>query len=310
MMKKCKYCKKTFKDLTPNHIRFYCYGGCQTAIRNFKKKLKRLEKVKILKLKCPECKKLFTKKSSENKKYCTVICGDRFNGRKFHKKRLHKLKNDIEFKKKFYAVRNKWIEKNKDKIKISLDKSRAKPEYKEKRKKYLKIYMSIPKNREKRKIYMKKLYWEHGYKEKKAKYKKENRDKIRKQSKEYYTRPEIKKQMAKYRKYKFKTDPVWIVRSRIRTRFYTHIKKGMAEKKVKTLDLIGCDWLFLKNHLEKKFKKNMNWNNYGKWHIDHIKPMSHFNLFDVQEQKNCFHYSNLQPLWAVENLRKGNRYVG
>lgn len=49
--------------------------------------------------------------------------------------------------------------------------------------------------------------------------------------------------------------------------------------------------------------------NYGEWHIDHIKPISKFDLNDENEQKKCFHYTNLQPLWASENIKKSDKYV-
>ena len=49
----------------------------------------------------------------------------------------------------------------------------------------------------------------------------------------------------------------------------------------------------------------MNWNNIGKWHIDHIKPCKSFDLTKSDEQKKCFHYTNLQPLWALDNIKKG-----
>ena len=51
----------------------------------------------------------------------------------------------------------------------------------------------------------------------------------------------------------------------------------------------------------------MNWDNYGQWHIDHIRPCASFNLLDPIEQKICFHYTNLQPLWAEDNLKKSNK---
>ena len=54
----------------------------------------------------------------------------------------------------------------------------------------------------------------------------------------------------------------------------------------------------------------MNWNNYGEWHIDHIKPCSLFNLELEEEQLECFNYKNLQPLWAIDNIKKGNKYYG
>ena len=60
-------------------------------------------------------------------------------------------------------------------------------------------------------------------------------------------------------------------------------------------------------HLEKSFKPGMTRENYGKWHIDHIRPCSSFDLSKPEEQSICFHYSNLMPLWAEENLKKGSK---
>ena len=70
------------------------------------------------------------------------------------------------------------------------------------------------------------------------------------------------------------------------------------------MTLIGCSIEKLKKHFEKQFKSDMSWFNYGKWHIDHIKPCCKFDLRKISEQKKCFHYTNLQPLWAKENFRK------
>ena len=65
---------------------------------------------------------------------------------------------------------------------------------------------------------------------------------------------------------------------------------------------------FLQCYLEGKFTEGMTWENHGKWHIDHIKPCCSFNLEDEEEQKKCFHYTNLQPLWATDNLVKSGKY--
>jgi len=73
----------------------------------------------------------------------------------------------------------------------------------------------------------------------------------------------------------------------------------------KTLELTGCSKEELITHLQSKFTEGMTWDNYGEWHIDHILPCVSFNLEDPEEQKKCFHWTNLQPLWAIDNIRKG-----
>ncbi len=81
--------------------------------------------------------------------------------------------------------------------------------------------------------------------------------------------------------------------------------KGSYKDK-STIEYLGCTISELKAHLESKFKEGMNWNNYGKgWHIDHIKACAKFNLEKEVDRKKCFHFSNLQPLWASNNLSKG-----
>jgi hypothetical protein len=79
-------------------------------------------------------------------------------------------------------------------------------------------------------------------------------------------------------------------------------------KSENTTRLIGCSIEFLKQHLESKFTEGMTWLNYGKWHVDHIKPCVSFDLSKPKEQRKCFHYTNLQPLWAIDNLAKGDKY--
>lgn len=74
---------------------------------------------------------------------------------------------------------------------------------------------------------------------------------------------------------------------------------------------MGYSLAELKLHLETKFQSDMNWDNYGKWHIDHIKPVSSFliNGIDSEGFKECWSLENLQPLWAQENLQKGNKWL-
>jgi len=80
-----------------------------------------------------------------------------------------------------------------------------------------------------------------------------------------------------------------------------------SNKKNKSRELIGCSSEFLIGYLSSKFTEGMSLENHGKWHIDHIKPLSSFNLVDVEQQKIACHYSNLQPLWARDNIIKGDK---
>lgn len=76
-----------------------------------------------------------------------------------------------------------------------------------------------------------------------------------------------------------------------------------------TLNLLGCTPEFFRAYIEARFKRGMNWENYGlgkgRWHIDHVIPCAEFDLSDPRQQRQCFRYTNLQPLWGRQNYRKG-----
>jgi hypothetical protein len=106
-----------------------------------------------------------------------------------------------------------------------------------------------------------------------------------------------------------KTDPNYRLACNLRSRICGALRNGNGRKCDATHDLIGCSIPELKNHLRIRFKSGMTWNNYGQWHVDHIMPCASFDLTDPTQQKRCFHYSNLQPLWGYENLRKGAKIL-
>ena len=91
-----------------------------------------------------------------------------------------------------------------------------------------------------------------------------------------------------------------------RTRTWSAYTKNKKTKS--TLELLGCTGIELANHLEKQFQPGMTHDNYGECHIDHIKPIVSFDLSDPEQEQECFHYTNLQPLWGSENLSKGAKY--
>lgn len=83
-------------------------------------------------------------------------------------------------------------------------------------------------------------------------------------------------------------------------------------KSNRTLVLLGCSLSEFCKHLEAQWQPGMSWENYSSsgWHIDHIRPCASFDLSDPAEQKACFRYTNLQPLWAKDNIKKGSLYEG
>lgn len=91
----------------------------------------------------------------------------------------------------------------------------------------------------------------------------------------------------------------------MRTRIYLAVKRN--QKAGSLLVLLGCSIPELRLHLEAQFKPSMSWGNYGAWHVDHIRPCASFDLAKPEEQRACFHYTNLQPLWGPENVAKGAR---
>lgn len=135
-------------------------------------------------------------------------------------------------------------------------------------------------------------------KSKKAKYDLKYRQK-NKEILKIKNRIKVKKYWATNINFRLKSN----LRRRIRDAIYGFIKSQ------KTKDLIGCDINFLKQYIESLWKEGMSWENYGKWHIDHIKPCASFNLSLPEQQKICFNYNNLQPLWAKENILKGSKFI-
>lgn len=105
------------------------------------------------------------------------------------------------------------------------------------------------------------------------------------------------------------------IKKLLRARIYNAIIRQSADtartdrKAMPTMQLVGCDVEMLRLHIESQFKPGMTWENMGQWHIDHIKPCASFDLSKPEDQMACFHYTNLQPLWARDNLRKHARFA-
>lgn len=123
-------------------------------------------------------------------------------------------------------------------------------------------------------------------------------------------RDATKPRTAELRRARYARDVHFRLGIKLRNRLWEKLKRADGKKVGSALAIVGCELAFLKAHLEKAFRDGMTWENHGSvWHIDHIKPCAAFDLRDPEQQKACFHYTNLQPLLRLENLRKNDRYV-
>lgn len=155
------------------------------------------------------------------------------------------------------------------------------------------------------------------YKERKTKYhkewSKENRDRLNEYHKEWREKNIDKHREKKrnYEKYKKSTDPIYKLISNFRTAIYTVLKENKLDKYSNYFNMVGYSAEQLKEHLEKQFKDGMNWENYGEWHVDHIKPISSFvfETCDDEQFKQCWSLDNLQPMWGIDNIKKSNRIL-
>jgi len=157
------------------------------------------------------------------------------------------------------------------------------------------------------KEYTKKYRATEKYKETKRKYRLTEEQKNK--AKEYAQRSEVKKRRNELTKIRLKkryyNDPLHRLKITARARLYEVLTRYKYPKRGSIFKYLGCDIIVLKQHLELQFKEGMNWDNYGDWHVDHIIPLS--SAKNEKELIELFHYKNLQPLWAEENLLKSNK---
>jgi|LauGreDrversion4_2_1035121.scaffolds.fasta_scaffold28623_5 hypothetical protein len=150
--------------------------------------------------------------------------------------------------------------------------------------------------------------WYEENKDRATKYRIENKEKIAKRMAEWRKskKEHIKQYKTKYNKEVQSKDINYRLVHNLRTRLQQSIKGN--KKWARTMELVGCDVPTLKAYLESKFTQGMSWENYGRkgWHIDHIIPCDAFDMTIKENQIKCFHYTNLQPLWWIDNCRKSN----
>lgn len=140
-------------------------------------------------------------------------------------------------------------------------------------------------------------------------WKQANKEKVSDYNKEYNLRNRdvLNEKSCERNKQRRKIDPVFVLIRRERVRVYDALKG--IRKSAKTETLLGCSYQCFREYIESKFCDGMTWQNIGLWHIDHIRPLCSFDLSDPEQQKQAFNYTNQQPLWSRDNLKKGARYA-
>jgi hypothetical protein len=176
-----------------------------------------------------------------------------------------------------YKLNKQWRKNNKDKLILYRLKN------KDKRREYERTY--------KKTYYQKNIEKE---RERCRKYYHKNKEKILKRN--------LERKMVRYY-----LDDVFRCTCAIRSLIRKSIIKKNYNKTSKTSEILGCNYNEFKLYIENKFIDGMTWNNYGKWHIDHIIPISSAN--NKEEVIKLNHYTNLQPLWAKDNIKKGNKIL-
>jgi hypothetical protein len=140
----------------------------------------------------------------------------------------------------------------------------------------------------------------------KGEYLKKKHTQWREENKEH-----VNKYKREYERKRRAEDPKYRLTARTRTAVYTCLKEANVVKYRSTFTLLGYSIEELMVHLEKQFTEGMTWENYGQWHVDHIRPIASFNFTSPEDEdfKACWSLDNLQPLWGPDNLFKGSRYL-
>ena len=276
---------------------------------------------------CPVCKIKFIH-SDRRKKFCSIKC--KTEGAKEYNKKYNQSDNYKKSKKK-------WIKSQKGKE--YLKKYSQTETFKEYQKKYKKLVRDRAKgvleitclkcnikfiHSDRRKKFCSIKCKTEGAKEYNKKYRKT--DKFKKSLRRYRTSDkgkaadkrtyETRKKngkfqmwQSKYEKERRKSDPEFKLKSSMRKRLYIFLKSSNMKKTNKTFKMIGCTPKFLKEYLEKKFKPGMTWDNHtiNGWHVDHQIPLD--SAKNEEELEKLMHYTNLQPMWAVDNIKKSNKII-
>jgi len=230
-----------------------------------------------------ECKECCKRYPSRNRKLLFSPDEYREHLNKVNLKRKERFKNNPKLQERKRELARAWRNKNKDYVNAKARESfKNNPKKREERKQRNREYNNRPEIVKERKI---KWY----------EMKKNNPEEYKKKMDQHVI-------WCRNRRH---TNQEYRLMDNLRGRVNIALRRHNAFKWKSTAKLIGCSVKYLMKHLEKQFKPGMSWQNRNEWHVDHIIPCHAFNLTNPEQQKKCFHYTNLQPLWASENYRKG-----
>jgi hypothetical protein len=141
----------------------------------------------------------------------------------------------------------------------------------------------------------------------------QNKDHRKKYMDEYREKniDKIRKTKRDYQQHLRDTNPLYRLISYFRTAIYQVLKENNVEKNKHYFDVLKYDPEQLMEHLENQFTENITWDNYGEWHVDHIKPISSFSITEMGDEEfmKCWSLNNLQPMWGEDNIRKSNKVI-
>ena len=168
-----------------------------------------------------------------------------------------------------------------------------------------------------REVAMKKYNSKPETKERKSenhkKWSEENRNHLNEYQKKWREKniDKIRKTKRDYQQHLRDTNPTYKLISYFRTAIYQVLKESNVEKNKHYFDVLKYTPEQLINHLEVQFTEGMTWDNYGEWHVDHIRPISLFNISEMGDSNfmECWCLDNLQPMWGEENIRKSNKIL-
>ena len=226
-------------------------------------------------------KKKSKKYYEKNRETCCILVKKHYekNKEEINKRRKEKFKNDVKYRERLRNRNYEYYENNKEK-----KKKKSKKYYEKNREKINTRYRERYKNDE-------------NFRKGQKLYRIKNREKINKLSRERYKKNPIKGILS--------------------SRLFSALKKKKAFKNKRTLDYVNCSVELVHNHIESQFgDSGMNWDNMGRedgeggrgWEIDHRRPCASFDLNDEEQKYMCFHWTNLQPMWGLENNKKSDHY--